>query len=343
MHIQVSGVRVAIALIMALSSARALAQLPSGPIFGPPPADIAALPTDDLIPLLSLSRDPDAQGRSKFTWADAEFVRRLDVNAVTWSQLARAVEHMQIMRTSPRWSPGQPVFVWMRLPEWWKSIALRADPSLPGVAALTCTTARSPSCSVPSPDEIQESAQSLGAFPPGFHEVRFSATFRSVHWQADAREDWSVIFTLRFEVAPRPCWEPIQTQASHDEIREAIRFDADPDRIGNRQTLSISASQLHRRDPSPYVIETRAELLRDGVVIDRRQVRWSDNPADRRRWTVLAQHRLAPDETLDPRWFDRYTVRVVGLLPEDSGLWACDRYWAGTLDMPLAGLLVPPQ
>jgi hypothetical protein len=158
---------------------------------------------DAIIANLSLSRERLPDGRPRFTWADEEFVRRLDTNRVTWGQLASALEHMQIMRTKPEWGEGSEVRVWMRLPEWWRSVELTAAVPPAEATVLKCDTIRH-SCGVASDgQERAESSQLLGMYPPGHHEVRFHARFRSIFWLADARESWEPTFTLRFDVVKR--------------------------------------------------------------------------------------------------------------------------------------------
>ena len=168
-----------------------------------PTADtIATMPTDDLIERLSLSRERGPIGPPLFTWADAEFVRRLDANTVSWGQLAHAMERMRVMRAEPSYPEGAEVKVWMRLPAWWRSVELTAS-SLPDYSRVLRCDTRQHSCGAASDgQEREEARQNLGTFPPGRHEVRFQAHFHSIYWLADAREEWNPTFVLRFDVAP---------------------------------------------------------------------------------------------------------------------------------------------
>jgi len=175
------------------------AQFSVGARGGPGPDGVRAIPTDELIRHLSLARERTPEGPPKFTRADAEFVRRLDANQVTWDQLARACERMQIVRVKPT-TAGSDVMVWMGLPLWWKSVRLTL--TVPGRPTLECNTSLHPCASDENGDDPRESKQPLGRFPPGHHEVVFDAEFRSIYWQADAREAWRPTITLAFDVAP---------------------------------------------------------------------------------------------------------------------------------------------
>ncbi len=295
----------------------------------------------------------DSKGRFQRNIISEELKkRRLTLSAWQWRYV---IERKRVILTRPRWCVGEEVRAAMISPRWMGLSRIEVSPILEeadGIGAGSTFPHHSFEFTVPA-----EKRQVVGRFDKAHNIIRAKASVdigqRTEFIFSDSVSVWSgeIAFPTVISDVGGPSIQPFIDSRFDNRLSDSLWASVKRYPQGGG-LFSLSAPLMMMRDHRTTLVSVKMEILRDGVPFATREdVMWDGGATTShvaRHRDVIAIH-LGSDLLVDaidmsgvPDRDHSWVVRLTGSRGDSLAV-ACDRYWVGTIELPLAELLERAQ